>query len=135
MFAFFECRAQTDIELLLGHERTDVRYADREVVYGFGNRKHKGVVYHALSASMFVYQKYLSQVLFRDCAFQPSCSAYSKELIGDYGLFKGVIFTSDRLMRCTRIGLADKSPSYFDPQTHKHAESTSIYSAKKRERQ
>lgn len=131
LFVFSECYAQTDNELLRGHVRTETKYADREVAYGFDGVRYKGIVYHTLSASMYVYQKYLSQVFLRDCAFQPTCSAYSKELISDYGLFKGVILTTDRLTRCTRISLADKNKNYFDFNTHKHYESTDIYRKQK----
>ena len=56
---------------------------------------------------MYIYQRCVSPVIARSCAFSPTCSGYSKALINEYGLAKGVVCTADRLMRCNRISLAD----------------------------
>lgn len=120
-----------DIQLLQQHTYTNSQFKDREVVYGFKQTKSKNLVYHVLSSAMFVYQKGLSPVVSRSCAYSPSCSAYSKELIKQYGLFKGVICTTDRLMRCNRIALAGKGWDFFDIHIGKHKEDVFIYSTKK----
>lgn len=130
---FFSCsyaQSLPDAELLRAHNYKDTRFKDREVVYGFGEKKGGGVFYHLLSSGMFAYQKLFSPVLSRSCAFSPSCSGYSKELIKRYGLLRGVVFTSDRLMRCNRVSLSDKKYSYFDSPMHKHIESAEIYNFK-----
>ena len=36
----------------------------------------------------------------RMCTFIPSCSRFSVEAIKYYGVFKGILLTSDRLQRC-----------------------------------
>ena len=36
-----------------------------------------------------------------ECQFTPSCSQYSKQAIKEFGLVKGMIMTTDRLMRCS----------------------------------
>ncbi len=123
-------QSREDILLLKEHNFENKHFDKREVVYGFGNNKSKSPIYHVFSASMFVYQKCLSAVVARSCAFEPSCSAYSKALIKEYGLFKGIICTTDRLMRCNRIAIAGKSPTYFDIKSGKHFETTLIYSSK-----
>ena len=83
--------------------------SEREVAYGFvPGKRTLNPFYHMFSSAMYVYQKYLSSVLSRQCAFSPTCSGYSKALIKEYGLCKGVFCTADRLMRCNRIALSDK---------------------------
>ena len=38
--------------------------------------------------------------LFSSCRFYPSCSDYFLEAIKKHGLFKGLILTSKRILRC-----------------------------------
>ncbi len=121
-------QSEEDILLLRNHNYENKAFKEREVSYGFRQAKSGNVVYHVLSSSMYVYQKCLSPVLSRSCGFTPSCSAYSKELIRYYGLFKGVVCTTDRLMRCSRVAFAGKPSDYFDIKTGKHNEDVYIYS-------
>lgn len=132
---FLLAQSREDIQLLQQHTYINKQFKDREVVYGFKQTKSKNLFYHALSSAMFVYQKGLSPVVSRSCAFSPSCSAYSKELIKQYGLIRGVVFTTDRLMRCNRVALAGKGLDYFDIHTGKHSEDVFIYSIKKTKRE
>lgn len=132
---FLLAQSREDIQLLQQHTYINKQFKDREVVYGFKQTKSKNLFYHALSSVMFVYQKGLSPVVSRSCAFSPSCSAYSKELIKQYGLIRGVVFTTDRLMRCNRVALAGKGLDYFDIHTGKHSEDVFIYSIKKTKRE
>ena len=37
---------------------------------------------------------------FGHCRFYPSCSEYSKQAIGKYGIVKGVFFGVKRILRC-----------------------------------
>lgn len=113
----------------------DVRPAsqakERVVVYGFGNNSTPNPLYHMLAGSMYGYQKWVSPVLGRHCAYSPSCSAYSKELLKEYGLLKGVFCTADRLMRCNRIALADKQSRWLLHEGHGHIDDpVSRYSLK-----
>jgi Uncharacterized conserved protein len=120
--------AQTDKELLLSENFEDHSFDDRIVHYGFReNNRSFNPLYHALSSAMFVYQKIISPQLSKQCAFLPTCSAYSKELINTYGMFKGVFCTADRLMRCNRIALSDKPSYYFENKEHKIHEDADYY--------
>ena len=102
--------SKSDLELVKNSSYNNPTYADRQVRYGFGsNRRRWNPAYHLLSSSMYIYQRLVSPVLQRSCAFVPSCSGYSKALIKEYGLLKGTVCTADRLMRCNRISLADAS--------------------------
>ena len=60
------------------------------------------------------------------CTFVPSCSRFSIEAIKYYGLFKGVLLTSDRLQRCNNLG---KSSYITDIQTGKRVDSVRKYVA------
>lgn len=52
--------------------------------------------------SINIYQKTISPLQGSHvCNFSPSCSQFSKEAIQHYGLFKGILMTSDRLKRCS----------------------------------
>lgn len=56
---------------------------------------------------MYGYQKFISSQLASNCAYEPHCSAFSKEVIREYGLFKGIFLSADRLTRCTPFTLID----------------------------
>lgn len=98
----------SDLALLRSARHDNPAYADRQVRYGFTpGRRTANPAYHALSSAMYLYQRFVSPVIMRRCAFTPTCSAYSKALIRQYGLLPGSLFTADRLMRCNRISLTD----------------------------
>ena len=121
---------QDDINIL---RDTDFarQYSTRRVTYGFSENPSKlslcNPLYHLLSGSMYVYQKYVSPQLSTNCPYSPSCSAYSKQLIREYGMLKGVFCSADRLMRCNRIVLSSLPHSAFDEHDHKVHESTERY--------
>lgn len=60
-----------------------------------------------MSASMFVYQKYISGQLGSACMYHPSCSEFSKQCIEKHGWVKGLALSADRLSRCTRLTQSD----------------------------
>jgi len=54
------------------------------------------------------------------CPMYPSCSAYAMEAVRTYGVLKGAILTSDRLLRCGRekdypLILHKQQFHYLDP--------------------
>lgn len=57
----------------------------------------------ALAAIGF-YQRAVSPYLPSRCRFQPTCSHYSEEAIGKYGLLRGGWLTIKRLARCHPFG-------------------------------
>ena len=67
---------------------------------------------------MFGYQKVISPQLNATCIYTPSCSAFGKALVGEFGLIKGVFLTADRLMRCNRAGAMEISPLTVDEHLH-----------------
>ncbi len=103
-----------DRALLRAVQYVDHSYDKRSVTYGFTPGKRTwNPAYHVLSSGMYVYQKVVSPLLATSCIYRPTCSAYSKALIHEYGLLKGTFLTADRLMRCNRIALTDLNNKYI----------------------
>ncbi len=46
------------------------------------------------------YQRAISPLLGKNCRFQPTCSHYMIEAINKYGLIRGVLKGTWRIMRC-----------------------------------
>ncbi|MDD5680534.1 MAG: membrane protein insertion efficiency factor YidD [Candidatus Omnitrophica bacterium] len=46
------------------------------------------------------YRKYLSILKIQSCRYHPTCSAYTKEAIEKYGVFRGCFKGAMRLLRC-----------------------------------
>jgi len=51
-----------------------------------------------------LYQKFISSQDIPSCNFTLSCSRFSLSAIRKFGVFHGLLMTSDRLLRCTNIG-------------------------------
>jgi uncharacterized protein len=57
-----------------------------------------------------VYQKHLSAQLDANCAFEITCSRFSRLMLKDFGLAKGYFLTFDRLGRCNHISTIESHP-------------------------
>ncbi len=99
----------------------------KKVEFGFGGLKKANPLNWLLGFPMFIYQKLISPEFSAQCLYEPSCSAYSKQLISRYGIFKGTFLSADRLTRCNRLGAHDFESFQINPHTHKVDESTDIY--------
>ena len=51
-------------------------------------------------APIVVYQKAISPALPRRCKYEPTCSHYAVDAIGSYGILRGVVLASWRVLRC-----------------------------------
>jgi uncharacterized protein len=47
-----------------------------------------------------LYQRVISPMLGEHCKYYPSCSEYAAQAIRDYGILRGLILASWRLLRC-----------------------------------
>lgn len=70
--------------------------------FSFEKRK-KGLVFSMLE----FYKKNISEQIINDCIYEVSCSEFSHQLFENYGTFKGVFLTLDRLSRCNRLSYQD----------------------------
>jgi putative membrane protein insertion efficiency factor len=51
-------------------------------------------------APIVVYQKAISPALPRRCKYEPTCSRYAVDAIRAYGILRGVVLASWRVLRC-----------------------------------
>ena len=65
-------------------------------------------------AAVDVYRATLSVVLARTrivgCRFQPTCSAYAREALARYGLPKGLLLATSRVIRCNPFSKGGVDP-------------------------
>lgn len=67
-------------------------------------------------ALIWVYQKAISPLLPPSCIYHPSCSHYAQEALVRHGLFKGLMLSVWRLLRCQPFcqGGIDEVPRTFN---------------------
>ncbi len=51
-------------------------------------------------APIIVYQRVVSPAIPRRCKYEPTCSRYAVEAIGQYGILRGLVLAGWRLLRC-----------------------------------
>lgn len=51
-------------------------------------------------APIRLYQRFVSPALPRRCKYEPTCSRYAAQAIGEYGILRGLVLAGWRLMRC-----------------------------------
>ena len=78
--------------------------------------------------SMFLYQRILSPQLAAYCVYQISCSNFSKQVIHEFGLIKGVALSADRLMRCNGKASVESEDFLYDNSTEKLIDEAYMYS-------
>lgn len=52
------------------------------------------------SSPIFFYQRFVSPALPRRCRYEPTCSRYAVRAIDQYGILRGVVLATWRLLRC-----------------------------------
>jgi putative membrane protein insertion efficiency factor len=61
-------------------------------------------------APIRAYQRFLSPALPARCRYEPSCSRYAAQAIGEFGILRGLVLAGWRLLRCNPF-----SHGGFDP--------------------
>ena len=51
-------------------------------------------------APILAYQRLISPALPRRCKYEPTCSRYAVQALGEYGILKGLALAAWRLLRC-----------------------------------
>lgn len=90
----------------------------------FKNSNPISLVY---GGSLYVYQNFVSQHFSADCLYDPSCSDFSKQVVKEYGLFKGGLLSFDRLSRCNRIAATDLDPGMINKKSHRFNDAIKRY--------
>ena len=73
-----------------------------------------------------IYQKYISTQDLPSCNFSPSCSRFGMGSIQQYGFFRGILLTADRLLRDNGMALHTHYP--FDEASGKYIDPVEAYS-------
>ena len=47
-----------------------------------------------------LYQRVISPLLPRRCKYEPTCSRYAVEAVGEFGILRGLVLAGWRLLRC-----------------------------------
>ena len=80
-----------------------------------------------LKGAMFSYQNAISPQLGSRCLYDLSCSNFSKHSIYEFGIFKGVFLSADRILRCNRISHLDLHPLTLNEKTGRYIDLPSQY--------
>jgi uncharacterized protein len=56
------------------------------------------------------YQAFVSPALPRSCKYHPSCSQYAIDALTQYGVLRGVVLASWRLLRCNPLSYGGYDP-------------------------
>ena len=126
---------RADLELLKNHKPGKTgTLINKEAEFVLPDSDNPMVQYNpfalAHASLVYAYQKVLSPQFSADCYYIPSCSSFSQDMVQEFGFFKGVFLTADRLMRCNRIAATGFHPVSIDPKTHKIHESPSMFKLK-----
>lgn len=103
-------------------ERRDYVFKDQKK-----SLKNSNPISLIYGGSLYVYQNFISQHFSADCLYDPSCSEFSKKVVKEYGLLKGILLTVDRLGRCNRIAATDLNPGRMNKTTHRFSDSINRY--------
>ncbi|MCY4403637.1 MAG: membrane protein insertion efficiency factor YidD [Candidatus Poribacteria bacterium] len=71
-----------------------------------------------------LYQKFISSQDAPTCQFIPSCSRFGTACIQEFGMFRGILLTADRLIRCNG---SQSSHYHRDLNTGKYIDPISDY--------
>ncbi len=120
-----------DAEVLVKHKVNNSFFQKRKLKFGFFESEKEWIKYNPVtfvfSAMMYAYQGVISRHFSASCLYHPSCSEFSKELIKEYGLVKGVACSADRLTRCNRLSAMDFTSGDVNEHDKKIHESVDYY--------
>jgi hypothetical protein len=60
----------------------------------------KGLARRLAQAPIVFYQRVISPGLPRRCRYEPTCSRYALQAIGEYGVLRGIVLAVWRVLRC-----------------------------------
>ncbi|MCW3076267.1 MAG: rane protein insertion efficiency factor YidD [Bacteroidetes bacterium] len=110
-------QSSNDFESVMKKDFTDSSIIKKHKVNYVFKNKNAFIKYNPVSlvfgGALLFYQGVISRQIMQGCAFNPSCSNFSKQSIKTFGLGKGLALSADRLTRCTKLSSADFHPVMF----------------------
>ena len=73
------------------------------------------VLVRIVTAPIVVYQRVISPALPRRCRYEPTCSAYAVQALEQFGILRGLVLATWRVLRCNPF-----SHGGFDPVEAQH---------------
>ncbi|MFP4448299.1 MAG: membrane protein insertion efficiency factor YidD [Bacteroidota bacterium] len=137
LFSFFmasavwaqDINSKNDIDFFLQANKKEKSSQKRE--YIFDESSSILVKYNpaamVLGGALYVYQNSISYQFSATCIYHPSCSEYSKQAIAEYGVFKGVFLSADRITRCNKVAALDIHPLTVNEKTGKSKDPVKLY--------
>jgi uncharacterized protein len=68
------------------------------------------VIRRLVLAPIHLYRRVVSPALPRRCRYEPTCSAYAVEAIERYGMLRGLVLASWRVLRCNPFSAGGIDP-------------------------
>ncbi len=84
-------------------------------------------VYWMLNGALTGYQKVISPQISAECLYELSCSRFSRAAIQEFGIFKGIALSADRISRCNRVAATSIEMIRISPQTGRVIDTPSMY--------
>ncbi len=53
-----------------------------------------------VQAPIVLYRRVISPALPRRCKYEPTCSAYAVQALGEFGILRGLVLATWRVLRC-----------------------------------
>jgi uncharacterized protein len=104
IFHFF-CHAQNINSQIKSNIEIEIQASEHKAYRGFIKKdKVKWRNYlptrYIFGSLLFIYQNVISEQISADCAYEMSCSEFSKNSISKFGILKGVLLSGNRLSSC-----------------------------------
>jgi hypothetical protein len=91
----------SDLDFIMVHNSPGSVTAKESSSFNFESSNELKI---AMMGLIRVYQWCISSQDMKVCNFTPSCSRFGMAAIKKYGVFQGILMTSDRLQRCNGVG-------------------------------
>jgi uncharacterized protein len=69
-----------------------------------------GLLRKLVLAPVALYQRAISPGLPRRCKYEPTCSAYAVQALREYGILRGLVLATWRLLRCNPLSHGGHDP-------------------------
>lgn len=85
-----------------------------------GHQSHDDLVKNALLSTIRAYKRYVSPGIRPACRFVPTCSEYAAEALEKFGVCRGAVLASWRVLRCNPFGGSGYDPPQWPPVRYRY---------------